>query len=171
VCYTVKFKLEVARYAQENGNTTAERKSDVDDMNVRWWLGKKENQDRISKKKYALYGKLWMYPHVEAELYQYIMNMQKKTICSINWCLKVADDDWPGRPVDIATEATVKQVEELIQSDWRIMTDSVATALGCSHGLAYSIMHDRLKFQEVCTWWVPRELKDRGKMNQMGLFL
>jgi hypothetical protein len=40
------------------------------------------------------------------------------------------------------------------------MMDSVATALGCSHGLAYSMMCDCLKFREVCTWWVPRELKD-----------
>jgi hypothetical protein len=48
------------------------------------------------------------------------------------------------------------------------MIDSVATALGCSHGLAYSIMHDHLKFQKVCTRWVPRELKDRETINQMG---
>jgi histone-lysine N-methyltransferase SETMAR len=32
-------------------------------------------------------------------------------------------------------------------------------------------MHDRLKFQEVCTWWVATEFKDQGKLNQMGLFL
>jgi hypothetical protein len=37
-------------------------------------------------------------------------------------------------------------VEELIRADRRIAIDSVATALGCSHGLAYSIMHDRLSF-------------------------
>jgi hypothetical protein len=33
-------------------------------------------------------------------------------------------------------------MEELIQAERRIMTDSVATALGRFHGLAYSIMHD-----------------------------
>jgi hypothetical protein len=38
----------------------------------------------------------------------------------------------------------------LIRADRKITTDSVATALGCSHGLAYSIMHDRLKFRKVC---------------------
>jgi hypothetical protein len=32
-------------------------------------------------------------------------------------------------------------------------------------------MHDRLKFWEVCARWVPRELKDREKMNLMGLSL
>jgi hypothetical protein len=51
------------------------------------------------------------------------------------------------------------------------MTDSVATALGCSHGLAYSIMYQRLKFQKVCIWWVPRELKDQEKMDHLGLSL
>jgi hypothetical protein len=64
----------------------------------------------------------------------------------------------------------VQRVIELIRADRRITIDSVATALGRSHGLAYSIMHDRLKFREVCARWVPREQKDREKMkNQMGL--
>jgi hypothetical protein len=34
---------------------------------------------------------------------------------------KVADDAQPGRPVEIATEATVQRVEELIHADRRIM--------------------------------------------------
>jgi hypothetical protein len=80
---------------------------------------------------------------------------------------KVADDTRPGRPVAIATDATVQRVGEFIRADRKIMTDSVATALGCSHGLAYSIMHDHLKFRKVCARWVPRELKDR----EMGLSL
>jgi transposase len=78
---------------------------------------------------------------------------------------KMADDGRPGRPVEMTTEATVQRVEELIRADRRITTDSVATALGCSHGLAYSKMHDRSKFRG----WVPRELKDREKINQMSL--
>jgi hypothetical protein len=49
---------------------------------------------------------------------------------------KVADDARPGRPVEIATEATAQWVEVLIRADRRITIDSVATALGCSHGLA-----------------------------------
>jgi hypothetical protein len=51
------------------------------------------------------------------------------------------------------------------------MINSAATVLGCSHGLACSIMHDHLKFLEVCTRWVPRKLKDQVKMNQMDLSL
>jgi transposase len=63
---------------------------------------------------------------------------------------KVADDARPHRPVEIATEATVGRVEELIQADRRVMTNNRATAVGCSHGLAYNIMHDRSKFWKVC---------------------
>jgi transposase len=76
---------------------------------------------------------------------------------------KVADDTRPGRPVEIATEATVKHVKELIRADRRITIDSVTTALGCSHCLAYSIMHDRLKYRTECAQWVPRKPKDREK--------
>jgi hypothetical protein len=63
---------------------------------------------------------------------------------------KVADDAWQRRLVEIATEAT---------------------ALGCSWGLAYSIMDARLMFRKVCAQWVPRELKNREKMKRMVLSL
>jgi hypothetical protein len=43
---------------------------------------------------------------------------------------KVTDDAWTGRPVEIATEATMQYVEELIRVDSRITIDSVGTAVG-----------------------------------------
>jgi transposase len=85
---------------------------------------------------------------------------------------KVADDARQGCPVEIATEATVQCVEELIRADRRITIDSVATALVSTHGLAYSIMHDRLKFRKMCTRWVPKKLKNpKKKIIQMDLSL
>jgi transposase len=61
-----------------------------------------------------------------------------------NWVKKfsqghseVTDDAQPGHPVEIATEATVQQVGELIRADRRITIDGVATALGCSQGLTH----------------------------------
>jgi hypothetical protein len=84
---------------------------------------------------------------------------------------KFSDDARTGRPIQIATEATVQQVEELIQADRRIMIDSVATVLGCAHGLAYSIIIEHAKFWKVCARWMPKELKDREQMNRMGLSL
>jgi hypothetical protein len=85
--------------------------------------------------------------------------------------VRKSDDAWPGSPLEIATEATVQQVEQLIKADRRITIDSVTTALGCSSGLAYSIMHGHLKFRKVCAWWVSRKLRVREKMNRSGLSL
>jgi transposase len=84
---------------------------------------------------------------------------------------KVTDDARPGFPVEITTEETVQLVEELIQADRRITIDSLATAVGCSHGLTYSTMHDRSKFRKMCAQWVPREQKYRKKTNRVGLSL
>jgi transposase len=47
---------------------------------------------------------------------------------------EAGDDARPGRPVEIVIEATMKQVGELIRADRMITIDSVASALGCSHG-------------------------------------
>jgi transposase len=69
---------------------------------------------------------------------------------------KVADDARQGRPLEIATEATVQRVEELIRADRRVTIDSIATALGCSQGSAYSIMHDRLKFRKCAHGGCPQ---------------
>lgn len=62
---------------------------------------------------------------------------------------KVVDEVRSGRPVAIATDASVQRVEEMIRGDRRVTIDSVAAVIGCSHGSAYSIMHDRLKFKKV----------------------
>jgi hypothetical protein len=83
---------------------------------------------------------------------------------------KVAGDARPSRPVKIATGTTMQREDKLIRVDRRITIDSVATALGCFHGVAYSTMHDRLKFVK-CAGRVPRELKNREEMNRMGLSL
>jgi hypothetical protein len=72
---------------------------------------------------------------------------------------------------DFLTEATVQRVKQLTRAEGSIMTDSATTALGCSRGLAYSAVHDRLKFRKVCSRWVPREMDVREKMNRMGLTL
>jgi hypothetical protein len=77
---------------------------------------------------------------------------------------KVTDDVRPARPFEIATEATMQRVEKLIRVDG-ITKASVATALDCSHSLAYIIMHDHLKFRKVCTRRVPRELRIEKKLT------
>lgn len=51
------------------------------------------------------------------------------------------------------------------------LLNSAPIAIGCSHGSAYSMMHDHFKFQKVCSLWVSRELSDEHKMNQIELSL
>jgi hypothetical protein len=48
--FSVKFKLEAVRYAQEHGNSAAGRKSDVDETNVRRQSGEKGKLEGISKR-------------------------------------------------------------------------------------------------------------------------
>lgn len=84
---------------------------------------------------------------------------------------KIDDEDRSRCPVLIVTKSTKQQVEELIPADQRVTIDSIATAIGCSHGLAYSIMHDRLNFRKMCAQWVPRQLTEEHKKNQMSLCL
>lgn len=84
---------------------------------------------------------------------------------------KVVDDRRSGRPVQISTDATLRRVEEMIRTDRRVTIDSIATAIGCSHGLAYELMHDRLNFRKVCARWVPRQLTEEHRRIRMGLSL
>lgn len=45
----MKFKLEIVWYAQERGNRAVGGKFDVDEANLRLWLGEKETLEGISK--------------------------------------------------------------------------------------------------------------------------
>ncbi|GFR16848.1 uncharacterized protein TNCT_664921 [Trichonephila clavata] len=59
---------------------------------------------------------------------------------------KIVDEDGCSSPVLIAIKSTKQQVEELIPAYRRVIINSIAMTIGCSHGLVYSIMHDRLNF-------------------------
>jgi hypothetical protein len=127
---------------------------------VFWWA-KGLNAKDIHKEMFPVYGRKCL---SRKTVHKWIENFaQGRSIVA-------ADDARPCRLVEIAIEAAVQQVEELIRAD-RLAIDSVASALGCSHGLAYSIMHDHLKFRNLCSRRLPRELKDREKITRTGLSL
>jgi hypothetical protein len=74
----------------------------------------------------------------------------------------IEDEHRVGRPVEIATPATLQRVEDIIRADRRVTIDAIATAIGCSHGQAYNMMHERLgeRFPDddmvegtVCAWF------------------
>jgi hypothetical protein len=117
-------------------------------MHLLW--AKQLNANDIYKEMFSIYGGKCL-------LRKAVQNWVKKFS---EEHLKATDDALPGHTVESAIQSTVQWVEEWIKADRKIMIGSVATALGCSHGLPYSIMHDCLKFRKVCRWWVPRGLKD-----------
>ena len=77
--YTAKFKLEVVRFAQENGNRAAGKKFDVNEVNVRRWIEAKDALEKTSKNRQSFRGKKAKYPELETELMGYV----RKIISSI----------------------------------------------------------------------------------------
>jgi len=73
---------------------------------------------------------------------------------------------------EIATPATLQHAEDIIRADRRVTITAVATTIGCSHGQAYNMMHEWLRFHKVCSsCWVPRQLTPQHRSQRMGLSL
>jgi hypothetical protein len=83
----------------------------------------------------------------------------------------IKDEHRLGRSVEIATPAKLPYTEDIIRADRKVTIDALATAIGCSHGQAYSMMHERLGFHKVCSRWVPRQLTSQHKCQRMSLSL
>jgi transposase len=77
----------------------------------------------------------------------------------------IKDEHRAGRPVEIATPETLQGVEDIIRAERRVTVDAVATAIGCSRGQAYNMMHEGLGFHRVCSRWVPRQLTPQHKIS------
>jgi len=65
-----------------------------------------------------------------------------------NWVQKfsegrtsIEDEHQASRLVEIATLETLQCVEDIIRAERRVTIDAVATAIGCSRGQAYNMMH------------------------------
>ena len=94
-----------------------------------------------------------------------------------NWVQKfsegrtsIKDEHRVCRPMEIATLAMLQRVED-IQADRRVTISAVATAIGCSRGQAYNMIHERLGFHKVCSRWVPCQLTPQHKSQRMDLSL
>jgi len=65
-----------------------------------------------------------------------------------NWVQKFAggrtsieDEHRAGWPVEITTPETLQRIEDIIRAERRVTVNVVATAIGCSRGQAYNMMH------------------------------
>ena len=123
---------------------------------------------------------LWTYDMAAKDRHKEMLPMYGEHCLSLqvfhNWVQKFSelrtrseDEHRVGRPVEIATPAALQRVENIIRADRRVTIDTVATAIVCSHGQVYNMMHERLGFHKVCSRWMPRQLAPQHKSQRMGL--
>ena len=65
------------------------------------------------------------------------------------------DEARSGRPVDATDEEKCKKVQDLVYSDWGILVEEIAQALGIS-----TILHDRLGMRKLTARWDPKSLSN-----------
>ena len=70
------------------------------------------------------------------------------------------DEARSGRPLDATDEEMCKKVRNLVYSVRRIQAEEIAQALGISHGIVSTILHDRLGMRKLTARWVPKSLSD-----------
>jgi hypothetical protein len=75
----------------------------------------------------------------------------------------VIDEHRRGRPVSVATETVKQQIEQRICDYRRVTIDEIAVEFNMSHGFAYSIVHNDLRYRKVCSRWDPRQLSSDHK--------
>ena len=75
----------------------------------------------------------------------------------------VTHKEGAGRPSTSTTDEKIQQPREMVLANRRVAIDEVACSLQISHGSAYQIIHDELRFHKLCARWVPRELAAEHK--------
>ena len=81
----------------------------------------------------------------------------------------VTDAERSGRPATATTKRNEERTMELIHENRRITVEEVAGRLNVSVGSAYSLIHDSLKFSQVCARWVPKELTEERKRKRLDI--
>jgi hypothetical protein len=64
--------------------------------------------------------------------------------------ISIEDEHRVGRPVEIATPATLQRVEDIINEDRRFTIDAVATDIGCSHKCCLYVIPIRFFSITIC---------------------
>jgi len=81
----------------------------------------------------------------------------------------VTDAERSGLPAIAATTRNEERTLELIGENRRITVEEVAGRLNESVGSAYSLIHDSLKFSNVVSRWVPKDLTEERKRKRLDV--
>ena len=76
--YSTALKLEIAEYAESNGNRSAARRYGVDESNVRLWRKNKEMLDKMPRLKRAHRGAPAHFLEMEKQLVEYIAECRQE---------------------------------------------------------------------------------------------
>ncbi|CAH2276940.1 Hypothetical predicted protein [Pelobates cultripes] len=83
--YDASFKLKVVDHAEIHGNRAASREFTVPETNVREWRKQKVVLKDMNKTKKAQRGRQAMYPDMEKELYEWIIDQRSSGEKWITW--------------------------------------------------------------------------------------
>ena len=72
-------------------------------------------------------------------------------------------------PVSMATETVKQQIEQPIRDYRQVTTDEIAVEFNMSHGSAYNVVHNELRYRKVCSRLVPRQLSSDHKRAQQTI--
>lgn len=81
----------------------------------------------------------------------------------------IADDERPGRPVQVVTDEVCSAVETLVMNDRRMKTREIAQSLGISKGSVQTILHEKLGLSKVCARWVPHFLTPIHRADRVDI--
>ena len=81
----------------------------------------------------------------------------------------VTHDKGAWRPSTAITEDNIERARDVVLLDRRLTIDDVAHVLQISHGSAYELMHNKLRFHKVCARWVPKQLTDVHKQTRVDI--
>lgn len=81
--------------------------------------------------------------------------------------MSMDDDERCGRPISVATEATLAKARKLIADEPHLSLRMLAMELDCSKDTVRNILTSNLGLRKVCSRWVPHHLTQANKQARI----
>lgn len=76
------------------------------------------------------------------------------------------DAERSGRPNSVVVPGTIEKVRKLVQADRKLKLREIAQLLKIAQGSVFTILHEHLSMQKLCSKWVPRFLTADQKQQR-----
>lgn len=81
----------------------------------------------------------------------------------------VTIEGWSQRSSTMTIDGNIEQARPLILNSWQLIINELANQLQVSHGSVYEIIHNRLRFRNVCTRLVPKQFMEQHRRNRLQI--